>query len=213
MPTIHNASTTRITSRIKSVTMILPLVHAKRKTDAMIPSARQHTQGNPPMKDGTARQHHTRRLGSVRLATLALLPLALASTAQTSVTSSTSGTQLAALGTTPFAGTPADDTTVQASRQVAYVPPPRNTVPLAPGFDVHQFETIAQALVANQRVPGLALAIVKDGRILTARGYGITDVRAAEPVDAHTVFRLASLSKAFAGTLTGLLVSEGALRW
>src|SRR3954471_4634299 len=108
MPTIHNASTTRITSRIKSVTMILPLVHAKRKTDVMIPSARQHTQGIPPMKDGTARQHHTRRLGSVRLATLALLlPLALASTAQTSVTASTSGTQLAALGTTPFAGTPA----------------------------------------------------------------------------------------------------------
>src|SRR5690606_8257808 len=35
----------------------------------------------------------------------------------------------------------------------------------------------------------------------------------AEPVDAHTVFRLASLSKSFAGTVTGMLVSEGALRW
>src|SRR5690606_35111433 len=45
------------------------------------------------------------------------------------------------------------------------------------------------------------------------RGYGITDVRNAEPVDAHTVFRLASLSKSFAGTITGMLVSEGALRW
>ena len=73
-------------------------------------------------------------------------------------------------------------------------------MPLAPGFDVQQFESIAQALVADQRVPGLAMAIVQDGRILSARGYGITDVRAAEPVDAHTVFRLASLSKAFAAT-------------
>ena len=168
------------------------------------------------MKDGTARQHPTRRLGSVRLATLALLlPLALSSTAQVATSSPT--TQLAALTATPapqlaapVAGGMSPDI---APRQIAYAPPPQHTAPLAPGFDVHQFETIAQALVANQRVPGLALAIVKDGRILSARGYGITDVRAAEPIDAHTVFRLASLSKAFAGTLTGLLVSEGALRW
>jgi beta-lactamase class C len=85
--------------------------------------------------------------------------------------------------------------------------------PLAAGFDVRLFEAMAQDLVANQRVPGLAMAIVHDGKVLSARGYGITDVRAAEPVDAHTVFRLASLSKSFAGTLTGMLVSEGALRW
>ncbi|HEX2596333.1 MAG TPA: serine hydrolase domain-containing protein, partial [Luteimonas sp.] len=160
------------------------------------------------MKDGTARQHETRRLGSVRLATLALLlPLALASTAQTSLHWPSPAEQVATVAPAATA-TPA-----AAPKQIAYAPPPQHTVPLAPGFDVHQFETIAQALVADQRVPGLALAIVKDGRILTARGYGITDVRAAEPVDAHTVFRLASLSKAFAGTLTGLLVSEGALRW
>ena len=178
------------------------------------------------MKDGTARQHHTRRLGSVRLATLALLlPLALASTAQTSGDASRPATQAvslattspAKLSTTPLqssAPAPASAASLDSTgRQIAYVPPPQHTVPLAPGFDVHQFETIAQAMVANQRIPGLALAIVKDGRILTARGYGITDVRAAEPVDAHTVFRLASLSKAFAGTLTGLLVSQGTLRW
>src|SRR3546814_2146318 len=57
------------------------------------------------------------------------------------------------------------------------------------------------------------MAIVQNGKVLSARGYGITDVSDAEPVDAHTVFRLASLSKAFAGTITGLLVNEGALRW
>ena len=178
------------------------------------------------MKDGTARQHHTRRLGSVRLATLALLlPLALASTAQTSGDASRPATQAVSLATTSpaklsttpsqsSAPAPASAASLDSTgRQIAYVPPPQHTVPLAPGFDVHQFESIAQAMVANQRIPGLALAIVKDGRILTARGYGITDVRAAEPVDAHTVFRLASLSKAFAGTLTGLLVSQGTLRW
>ena len=85
--------------------------------------------------------------------------------------------------------------------------------PLALGFDAREFEAMAQTLVAGQRVPGLALALVKDGRVISARGYGITDTGGAEPVDAHTVFRLASLSKGFAGTLTGLMVSEGALRW
>ena len=165
------------------------------------------------MKGTTNRQNRRGpRLGTVRLGTLAvLLPLALGSTAQTSLHwSSQASSQVATVTTTPVQGV---STVASAPRQIAYVPPPRHAMPLASGFDVHQFESLAQALVANQRVPGLALAIVKDGRVLTARGYGITDMRAAEPIDAHTVFRLASLSKAFAGTVTGLLVSEGALRW
>ena len=89
----------------------------------------------------------------------------------------------------------------------------QRTVPLAGTFNVQQFEAMAQQLVANQRVPGLAMAVVHKGKVLSARGFGITDVRAAEPVDAHTVFRLASLSKSFAGTMAGLLVNDGTLRW
>jgi len=97
---------------------------------------------------------------------------------------------------------------------------PTRTAPLAPvgpplpaEFDVAQFEAMAQQLVANQRIPGLAMAIVHNGQVLSARGYGITDVKAAEPVDAHTVFRLASLSKSFAATTAGLLVNDGTIRW
>lgn len=89
----------------------------------------------------------------------------------------------------------------------------RNVLPLGSNFDVRQFEAMAQQLVSNQRVPGMAMAIVHNGRVLSARGYGITDTRAPLPVDGHTVFRLASLSKAFAGTLTGLMVNDGTLRW
>ena len=72
---------------------------------------------------------------------------------------------------------------------------------------------MAQQLVAGGRIPGLAVAIVRDGRVLSAPGYGVTDARNGEPVDAHTVFRLASLSKSFAGTVTGMLVNDGLLRW
>jgi len=130
-----------------------------------------------------------------------LLPLTLGSTAQTPLRWNSPQASL-----TPAA--PA-----QPTSRPAYRAPVANVMPLAAGFSVPQFEAMAQELVANQRVPGLAMAIVQNGQVLSARGYGITDVRAAEPIDAHTVFRLASLSKSFASTVTGMLVSEGALRW
>jgi len=85
--------------------------------------------------------------------------------------------------------------------------------PLAGSFDVTAFENLAAQLTVGQRVPGLSMAIVHNGRVLSARGYGVTDVSRPQAVDGHTVFRLASLSKAFAGTMAGLLVADGSLRW
>lgn len=130
---------------------------------------------------------------------------------------------LSSAAQTPLAWNPdarGDADVTAAARQLAHaqdrpapLPAEVQRMPLANGFDVRVFEAMAQDLVANQRVPGLAMAIVHEGRVLSARGYGITDVDNAEPVDAHTVFRLASLSKSFAGTLTAMLVAEGALRW
>ena len=85
--------------------------------------------------------------------------------------------------------------------------------PLAAGFDIAELERLAQGLVDSQKVPGLALTIVQGGRVVSARGYGVTDVNQPEVVDGHTVFRLASLSKSFASTAAGMLVADGRLRW
>lgn len=173
----------------------------------MIGLPSKHTQGGSPMK-GNANRADPRPLRTSRIALVAmLLPLALGSAAQTPLRWNTPATHSGpAAAATATRGAP-------APRQIAYSPPPQQALPPAAGFDPRQFEMMAQALVANQRIPGLAMAIVQNGRIVSARGYGITDVKAAEPIDAHTVFRLASLSKSFAGTVTGMLVSEGALRW
>jgi beta-lactamase class C len=168
----------------------------------MIGLQSQHTQGASPMKDKRNRQHRLTWRGGL---TGLLLSMALATSAQTPLRWNTQSV--------PSTPAPAARLPTQPAALPAYMPPVEDVMPPAAGFDVRQFEAIAQELVANQRVPGLAMAIVQDGRVLSARGYGITDVRNAEPIDAHTVFRLASLSKAFAGTVTGMLVNEGSLRW
>jgi len=74
-------------------------------------------------------------------------------------------------------------------------------------------ERLADRLVREYGVVGMAVSVVHGDQVLLERGFGHTQAGRSENVDADTAFRLASLSKAFAGTLAGLLVEEGALRW
>src|SRR5690606_38560484 len=160
----------------------------------MIDLPAPHTQGPSPMKD-------THRWRNPRLALLAILmPLPVASSAQNAAAPAPAPRLAMVETAAPVAVTAAS---VSATSRPAPKGPP-----LPADFDVARFEAMAQAMVSSGRVPGMALAIVKDGRVLTARGYGTTDVDTGEGVGAHTVFRLASLSKAFAGTVTGMLVAE-----
>ncbi|MGE0354959.1 MAG: serine hydrolase [Gemmatimonadales bacterium] len=62
-------------------------------------------------------------------------------------------------------------------------------------------------------VPGLSIAIVKDGRVVLAKGYGVRRLGDPAPVDADTRFGIASNTKAFTATALGLLVEEGKLEW
>ena len=74
-------------------------------------------------------------------------------------------------------------------------------------------ENLAQQLVDQKHLPGLALAIVQNGKVVSMRGFGVTGAPGYQPVTPDTVFRLASLSKAFAATLTAQLVAEDAMNW
>ena len=166
------------------------------------------------MKDESIRRT---RLARRAAALTFLLTVALASTAQTPLLDSdtpareTLPANASALDT--FIATRAVPDTRLAAQASTALPLKPNGPALPAAFDVATFESIAQQMVADQRVPGMAMAIVHKGQILSARGYGITDVSDAQPVDSHTVFRLASLSKGFAGTMAGLLVNNGTLRW
>jgi len=63
------------------------------------------------------------------------------------------------------------------------------------------------------KLPGLALAVVRDGEVIISRGYGYRDVAKKSPVDENTIFAIGSSTKAFAATTLGMLVEEGKLEW
>jgi CubicO group peptidase (beta-lactamase class C family) len=60
--------------------------------------------------------------------------------------------------------------------------------------------------------PGLAVAVVRDGKVILRRGYGLASIEHRAPVTPSTVFDVASLSKQFTGFAVALLVSEGKIR-
>jgi CubicO group peptidase (beta-lactamase class C family) len=61
--------------------------------------------------------------------------------------------------------------------------------------------------------PGLAVGIVKDGKLVWSKGYGKLDLAKPEPVTPNSIFFTASLSKAFTAAAIGLLVDDGKLDW
>ena len=65
----------------------------------------------------------------------------------------------------------------------------------------------------RKAVAGLVTAVVIDDKVVFEGSVGYADARTKQPATPNTVFRLASLSKAFAATLTGLLVDDGKLSW
>jgi CubicO group peptidase (beta-lactamase class C family) len=71
---------------------------------------------------------------------------------------------------------------------------------------------IARAAV-EWEVPGLAVAVVKDGQVVLARGYGVRQLGRPEPVDADTLFAVGSTTKAMTAALIGQLVAEGKVAW
>ena len=63
------------------------------------------------------------------------------------------------------------------------------------------------------KVPGLAVAIVKDGKTLLAKGFGEKEVGSSDMVNSQTIFVNASTTKAMTALATGLLVDEGLIDW
>ena len=63
------------------------------------------------------------------------------------------------------------------------------------------------------KVPGVAIAIVRNDSILLAKGYGVRTLGHPERVDEHTLFAIGSSSKAFTATLVAFMVDERKMQW
>ena len=85
--------------------------------------------------------------------------------------------------------------------------------PAAPQSAPSDLDAWVQRTMTAFDVPGLSLAIVKDGRVVVAKGYGVRKLGAPEAVDARTLFGIASNTKVFTATALGILVDEGKIRW
>ncbi len=62
-------------------------------------------------------------------------------------------------------------------------------------------------------VPGIAVGIIKDGKIIHAKGYGVRSLNTKQPTTENTLFGIASNSKAITCTALGMLVDEGKINW
>ncbi|WP_158501833.1 serine hydrolase [Vitiosangium sp. GDMCC 1.1324] len=74
-------------------------------------------------------------------------------------------------------------------------------------------DTYANGAIHDWNVPGLAITVVKDGKVVLSKGYGVRKVGEPAPVDEHTLFAIGSISKSFTAMALGMLVDEGKLSW
>src|SRR5689334_12917682 len=85
------------------------------------------------------------------------------------------------------------------------------SVPMS-GLAVPEMAVVDQAVVAlmtKYQVPGAAIAVTRNGKLLLARGYGSADQSTSQPVQPDSLFRLASLSKAFTSVTILKLWDQG----
>lgn len=96
------------------------------------------------------------------------------------------------------------------------------TLGLSPAFaatkaqkpvDLKGFREFVAKTMAEWKVPGMAVAIVKDGKVIFAEGFGLRDVQQGLKVTPHTIFPIGSCSKAFTAADVGILVDEGKVGW
>jgi len=78
---------------------------------------------------------------------------------------------------------------------------------------VQEVEKLAQKQIDQNAVPGLAIAVVFQDKVVYAKGFGVRDINTRAPVDADTVFQLASVSKPIGSTVVAELVGEGKISW
>src|SRR5262249_20453430 len=78
-------------------------------------------------------------------------------------------------------------------------------------FDPKPIDEVVEKALKEFEVPGAAVVIVQDDRVIYLKGFGVREKGKPEKVTEHTVFPIASCTKAFTATLIAMLADEGKL--
>lgn len=76
-----------------------------------------------------------------------------------------------------------------------------------------KIDSLTELTLKTFDVPGIAVAVVKDGKVIHAKGYGVRSLNTKQKVDENTLFGIASNSKAFTVAALGMLIDDGKLKW
>ena len=79
--------------------------------------------------------------------------------------------------------------------------------------NISGFDKYAEAARVAWNVPGMSIAVVKDGKVLLSKGYGVRELGKSDKVDASTLFGAMSTTKAMTAVAMGMLVDEGKVKW
>lgn len=74
-------------------------------------------------------------------------------------------------------------------------------------------DSVTERARTSFHVPGIAVAVIKDGKVIHSKGYGSRSLNTGQPVDENTLFGIASNTKAFTAFALGILVDEGRISW
>lgn len=95
----------------------------------------------------------------------------------------------------------------------AVAPPQLCAQPAIPSASIAELDEFISKAVAQYGVPGAAVAVVQNGKIVLIKGYGVRNNTQPGAVDGNTIFQIASISKAFTGALAATMVDDGKLSW
>ena len=76
-----------------------------------------------------------------------------------------------------------------------------------------QIDSLVSDALLKFKVAGAAIAVVKDGKVIHSKGYGVTDINTKIAVNENTNFQIASNTKAFTTTALAILEEEGKIKW
>jgi CubicO group peptidase (beta-lactamase class C family) len=80
-------------------------------------------------------------------------------------------------------------------------------------INIDDLDSYFSQALKDWNVPGMAIAIVKDNKVILAKGYGVRDIRESTKVDENTLFAIASNTKAFTSATLAILADEGKIDW